>query len=138
MKKYLLRLPDFGLEMSFRYDENEYLVSYQLEEGEPEQKVFYYLSRHWPTTYDKLKDLEKSAKNAKVTAITEEVTFEQFWEKYGYKVDKKVAEKRWNNLPKKDRAQAYDFIDRYKSQVNIQGIAMKHPKTYLSQEPWKV
>lgn len=70
-----------------------------------------------------------------VNHIKADVTFEQFWQRYDYKVDKETAHRRWNNLTLTDRIKAYNFIMKYKQTVKP-GIDLMYPSTYLSKKRW--
>lgn len=71
-----------------------------------------------------------------VTEIGLEVTFEMFWERYAYKVDKHQATEAWQKLSKDDQLKAYNFIPRYNSQLKGSGLARKYPVRYLKHKPW--
>jgi uncharacterized HAD superfamily protein len=66
-----------------------------------------------------------------------EITFDMFWNKYGYKVDRKRAEAIWNKLPKAKQVAAYYGIDRYEAYLRRTEWRTKmEPKTYLRNERW--
>ena len=64
------------------------------------------------------------------------VTFEQFWNLYGYKLNRKKTEQKWNRLTAKERRAAVDGIQRLKDYYAEKGYALPHPLTYLNGERW--
>jgi len=64
------------------------------------------------------------------------VTFDDLWEKYGYKVDKLEAQKVWAKMKAHEQEAAYKFIDKYEAQIKSSGVAKKYAKTYLRTKPW--
>ena len=59
-----------------------------------------------------------------------------FWDKYGYKEDKPEAIAKWNKLKPEEQFEAYNYIDRYNSNLARSGVAKKYAKTYLHNKPW--
>lgn len=72
--------------------------------------------------------------NIKVIEIDREITFEEWYKEYNYKVDKQPALKYWNKMPKEKKIRAFDFIKQYDSQLKLSGLAKKYPVTYLRSE----
>ncbi len=71
-----------------------------------------------------------------VTTISKEVTFDDFWEAYNYKVDKEVAKNRWGNLTAKDRVAAFNYIPAYEDFLKKKTVAKLMPSTYLNKKRW--
>ena len=67
------------------------------------------------------------------------VTFEMWFNKYGYKVDKKRAEKVWNTKSEADYVEAWFSVEPYERFLKRKGgkIEKMYPKTYLSSEAYK-
>lgn len=66
-----------------------------------------------------------------------EITFEMFYERYGYKVDKTLALAEWNKLLKQEQLAAYDHIPKYYAQLKLNGgLGRKYPVRYLKHKPW--
>lgn len=72
----------------------------------------------------------------KPVEVSRELTFEMFWDKYAYKVDKTLAQEQWGKLSKEDQLKAYDFIPRYNAQLKTSGLARKYAVRYLKHKPW--
>ncbi|MGA0556552.1 hypothetical protein ACO2Q8_07875 [Larkinella sp. VNQ87] len=49
----------------------------------------------------------------KIQLVTQEVTFDQFWDAYGLKVNRKEAEKAWEKLTLEQRHRAFESIPSY-------------------------
>jgi hypothetical protein len=66
-----------------------------------------------------------------------EYPFESFWEAYGYKKERKSAEKAWKRLCLTDRKDAIEKIETYKRDCERCGRNMKYPATYLNSRTWE-
>ena len=73
--------------------------------------------------------------SAKLTAITKEITFDDIWEKFDYKVGKKEALSRWNKMPKAEQIKAFNFIQKYKARKS-DTQAQLYLASYLNKERW--
>lgn len=63
-------------------------------------------------------------------------SFNEFWDKYGKKVDKNRAFKRWKRMTQEERKKAIAFIPTYHAkETNIQ--FRKYPLTYLNARLWE-
>lgn len=65
-----------------------------------------------------------------------DVTFEDFWFKYGYKEGKKDAMAYWQRMPGTKRQLAFDHVQRYKDQCARDRKHLMYPATYLRAERW--
>lgn len=82
----------------------------------------------FPTTIKPLVIIEK----------LRELTFDDFWNAYGRKVDKTKCEKIWNNLKKDKQLLAYKGIKGYEAFLKREGWGRpkKDPATYLNQQTY--
>lgn len=71
------------------------------------------------------------------TQKVDDEQFLEFWEKYGYKRNRKGALSAFNKLNKKDKKAAIEAIEIYKEDCRINKRQMKHPATYLNQRTWE-
>lgn len=62
--------------------------------------------------------------------------FEQFWEDYGLKQDRKRCEEKFKKLSEDDRAAIRLAIPRYKAYCQAKSISMKNPLTFLNGACW--
>jgi hypothetical protein len=65
------------------------------------------------------------------------ITFDDFWEKFDYKFDRKRAEDKWKKLPPEQKQNAFDYIEKYKNELRRSGVAQMYAKTYLQNQVWK-
>ncbi len=65
------------------------------------------------------------------------MSFDVFWEAYGYKKGKKNAESAWKRLSKKDRQAALDGIIPYMNDCKVCDRSVRHPATYLNGRTWE-
>ena len=71
-----------------------------------------------------------------LTEVTD-LSFENFWCKYDYKVDKTQAKKYWEKMPRHDKIAALGGIYKYKYQCNMKNTAMIYPIRYLKNRRWE-
>lgn len=95
-----------------------------------------FLSTHCRTS----EELERTAKANywKLFKLSERVSFEDFWEAYNHKVDKKRAQDKWKKLKPADQLKAYRYIGKYLSELRTTGVAQLYPKTYIQNRVWEV
>lgn len=80
---------------------------------------------------------EMSAWKMAVKEVDRAVTFDMFWTRYNYKVDKALALQEWNKMSRADQVAAYDFIPVYEAQLKLNGgLAKKYAVRYLKHKPW--
>lgn len=63
--------------------------------------------------------------------------FEYFWGDYGYKKDRKSAERAWKKLSASEKRKAVDYIPAYKQDCISHNREMRYPATYLNQATWE-
>ena len=132
-KTYLLSTRKTGIEIIFKYDSNNILRAVICESPITE-KQFNYIGEHLPFLEWELADFSKGI-NAKITEIMPDLSFERFWNAYGYKHGKKqMARSIWKQLPDTEKAKALAAIKPYKNHVRLQGIQQAYPTTYLNQK----
>lgn len=67
-----------------------------------------------------------------------EISFEMFWDKYGYKVDKKRSKAIWDKLSQNEKVKAFYGVDKYKRSLKrTDWRTQMEPKTYLRNERWE-
>lgn len=88
----------------------------------------------------------KENKKKEKEEIKEGMTFEDFWNKYGKKVGKANAEKKWKKLSRKDRDDIAATLDLYLGRTIVKEDwdtkrpfkpMRKDPATYLNQRVWE-
>ena len=124
--------------VEFIFDEKDLLVKLDTTTAEMSPTQQEWLLKKLPKELSEVEHLLKNAKSAEFTQIVEgSVTFEMFWDKYNYKAlsSKKKARDKWLKLNESDRQKAYNYINKYKSNINY-GTAPKYAETYLNHEQW--
>jgi hypothetical protein len=124
--------------VEFMFDENNMLVKMDTTTAVMSAKQQEWLLKKLPTELSEVETLLKNAKSAEFIEIIEgSVTFEMFWDKYNYKAlsSKKKARDKWLKLNESDRQKAFNYINKYKSNINY-GTAPKYAETYLNHEQW--
>ncbi|HOI31201.1 MAG: hypothetical protein PHG67_06040 [Bacteroidales bacterium] len=90
-----------------------------------------------PIHVDDVKRVLLKSPTAVFTEIHQEVSFDQFWNRYDEKVrsSRKRSEKVWKRLSKTDKLKAYRYIAKYEQSLYA-GIPKKYAETYLNAELW--
>ena len=79
---------------------------------------------------------ETKSHNISVTKTTVEISFDMFYEKYAYKMDKYQAQKAWDKLSKKDQVEAYLYISAYEALRKHNQHGKLYPTSYLNARRW--
>jgi hypothetical protein len=77
--------------------------------------------------------IEKTS--ATITEMKTEITFEDMWNRYDYKVGKQEAQAKWNKMTKPEQIKAYNYIPKYKSR-KLESQAMLYLASYLNKARW--
>lgn len=144
MKIFELYTPHTGLKTNLKYHEEGYLLGIEVvgfgDEVTGESvisKIAWLAKNVFETRYLFEKMEEYKDRGWQLTEINPEITFELFWETYAHKKDKKVSRDVWYKLKDIEKQKAFEAIERYDSELARDGIAKKHPKTYLRQKKWE-
>jgi len=137
MKTYTFTAASFEGEVIFEFDDNGALVRYDASNARMSAEQQMFLLRKMPTNLADVKRTISSSPTAKLTEIVQDITFDQFWNRYDEKIrsSKKRAAKVWDRMSKTDRLKAFRFITKYE-QTLYQGTAKKYAETYLNAELW--
>ena len=84
-----------------------------------------------------LLEVAKKAQSKVVPYYDFAPSFEEFWQRYDYKFDRKRAEDKWNKLKDADKIAAISYIEKYKNELRRTGVAQMYAKTYLQNQVWK-
>ncbi|HLO92447.1 MAG TPA: hypothetical protein VK172_14880 [Lentimicrobium sp.] len=93
-----------------------------------------HLSTHFPFRMEYLESLKGSS--GVIKEITD-LSFEAFWNKYEYKVDKQQAEHFWSKMSREDKLAALAGITKYKYRCKLKNTAMIYPVRYLRNRRWE-
>ncbi|CAN5309200.1 hypothetical protein BH09BAC1_BH09BAC1_14280 [soil metagenome] len=131
VRTYSLTSPAFIGEVLFSYNAEGYLWKYEVKAELATSQIRLMLERI-PLTEEQLQPLI-AGKQARITEVKPNVTFDHFWEQYDYKEGtKKRAEKLWNSLTSKEKLLALYYIPKYNLKLATSKVAKQYPETYLS------
>jgi hypothetical protein len=134
MKKYVVTSSGFQGELMFKYDLNGDIIGFEIQAVLTKEQKDWYFKNLPKTESDLVVEWPRKSKTIKVVEVPEDLSFEAFWTRYGYKVgDKKKATKLWNEMKPESRALALSKIERYKKFAENANIALVYPERYLSQ-----
>ena len=87
-----------------------------------------------PNTFFKFLDWAKESKAITVTELTDDITFDMFWNRYNDKLrsSKKRSQRLWEKLSQEDRVKAFFYIKTYNR--NRGNAEKKYCETYLNAE----
>jgi hypothetical protein len=76
-------------------------------------------------------------KGTKVRTLSLDISFEAFYEAYGYKEGKKSGVNAWKLLSKVNKVKAIDYISTYNNKLAVSGYNKKLPASYINAKPWE-
>jgi hypothetical protein len=135
MIDFVLTSPAFEGEITFKYDLKGYLKAFESNAELSDDQVKWLLN-NLPKTLEDIDEMRRKKMSGTIKQVYKEITFDMFYNAYGYKEDKQEAMKVWSKLTAREQQEAYDYIPRYKANLAHNGVARKYPKTYLRQKPW--
>lgn len=139
--KYLLGSKKNGDLAIFEFRDNETLKSIDiLNDALAIHQVKFLLSNcaSKPELGALLELIQTKDKTAYVDEISDDLSFERFWEEYAHKVGKKErVKKKWETMPPEERMKALKHIKKYNFFLaQNPSIAKKYPETYLNTAEW--
>lgn len=131
MKKYVVTSTGFIGELIFKYDLNSDLIGFEIQATlSDDQRKWYF--RNLPFREQQLTiDWPKQSKTIKVVEVPEDLSFDTFWKKYGFKIDKMDAEKVWQKMSDEERTMAMIGIQKYFKFLETSGTAKAYAVRYL-------
>ncbi len=114
------------------YDGNGLLCEVQTEEM-PDAEA-----QEWPFRHAPMREADVKAvfHAAHLKFQTLNVTFDEYWKKYGVKEGKKDTMSAWDRMPEAKRQLAFAYIDSYRAKCHREGTRMQYPASYLRAERW--
>ncbi len=136
MSKYVLRSNKLNGTLLFEYDDQGVIKEF-VKDAKMDEHQLAYLMLNFPVTESLLKKQAKN-NNWKLSLVDQDLSFDNFWQTYAYKVgNKKRAERLWNALSKANKAKALDYLTRYETfLLQNPSISKLYPETYLNQQRW--
>ena len=135
MKKYAVTSTSFTGEVYYTFDDKGMLVCMEFK-GIVEPAIHAKLCAVVPQTEITLLKWKQSNSKMVITEVGLDISFENFWSRYNYKVGKKEAETAWKKLSDADQIKAFQFIWKYNREIAKTGIAKMHAQTYLNSYLW--
>lgn len=139
---YTLSSTKFAGEVVFKFDTSGLMLGYDITGAKLDEQQKKWLLFDRPRTLEELKQKLTTSKFAKLVRRLfwkENVTFDEFWERYNYKAlsSKVKTRKVWDKMKQTDRDRAYNFIEVYDAMIAKEGIAKKYATTYLNDRLWE-
>ncbi len=136
MTTYLLYSKSKNFECSFSYTDYGLLVGFEVKTQFSDKEKHESFLQYNFSKYETLKAFSKRfEKEFKLDEIPPDLSFENVWETYGYKVGKKDRAKRlWEALTDKEKMLCLQAIPRYKAWLAYKNIEMLYLETFLSQK----
>lgn len=131
--RYNLKSKKTGQEVTVEYDEEELMLVTLQFDTPPSQEAARWLTQNLPVTQSDFLLWTRSTPSLTVTEVTQEATFDDFWEAYGHKVGRANAESQWKKLKPADRRKALSKCQQYHDWRKRQSAvpAPLHPERYL-------
>lgn len=135
---YILTSKKNGLKVVFKYNSNGLLKAFEIE-GDYEAIHLKYLfwNEQFPFPYE-IDGIEAIRVLGKfdVEMVSEDLSFERFFESYKYKVSRKRAELLWSKVSKANRIKTFEHLPRYFRHLEKTGQQKAYPDTYIRKEMW--
>lgn len=133
--KHIIEVKQHKITITVEHNEHDQLIAFRID-GEISQKFHDWLIPRLPIKPNFAPF--KALTDVKVEKVSEDLSFDRFWEEYDNKISaKKRTEKLWNDLIDSEKAKAIIFIKKYNRILfENPGQSKKHADTYLRQEPW--
>lgn len=137
MKKYIVTSTQFMGELVFTYSNNQ-LVQMDVEAVSNIETMLRFIYEKLPKTSEALLGWLVVSKTMKIREVPSDLTFENFWNTYSYKVgNKPKSEKLWKALSDASKALAITKIKKYREAKEQEGTAMLYPERYLSYKTYE-
>jgi len=137
MKKYLLTSTAFTGEVEFTFNDLGMLGSFDASRADLSAVQQLWILKQMPEQLSEVQRVLGDSKTATLTEVKEELTFDQFWNRYDEKLrsSRKKAQARWNRMNESEQLKAYRYITRYEQSIPA-GVMKKYAETYLNSELW--
>jgi hypothetical protein len=110
-QRYSITSTRFEGELLFEY--NEGIVSAFYNNATLNEEQLKFLVTHFPMTVPTLEYIAGTTQTMKIRMVTNEVTFDEFWEAFKLKMNRKEAEKAWDKLTIEQQHRAFESIPSY-------------------------
>lgn len=137
MEKYIItsKKKEVESKMLLSYNDTGILVSVQFEDCTIKQVSW--LMDRVPVIVQLLKN-RCDVNNLKLDKVIEDLSFDSFWNKFEYKVGKKMRAKRlWEAMSDMEKMAAMANIPRYLRFIKIMNQNSAYPETWLNNKMWE-
>lgn len=129
--KYIVTSTQFMGELVFTYSNNQ-LVAMDIEAVSNNSSMLRFVYHNLPISNKILLGWLNTSKTMKIREVPTDLTFENFWNSYAYKVgNKPKSEKLWKAMSDASKALALTKIKKYREAKEHEGTAMLYPERYL-------
>lgn len=120
----------------FKYNLNEFLIAFNVLEGEISEAHSDWLFKKgkFPYIEEQIKEWQKKLKQLTIEVIDFDLSFECFWKLYGLKEKKELSEKAWNKLSDQDKIKCHLRLKRYNQNLIRTGQAKALLVTWINQK----
>lgn len=137
MREFLYKGKQTTVQILFKYADNGFLIAFECE-GPVTPIQLKWLYDNMPKEIEDL-DLLRKKYGITIIEVEPDLSFDNFYNTYNYKVgNKKRAESLWNSLTKIEKALALSKIKSYAQWLRLRPNQDKaYPETYLSQRRYE-
>ncbi|QKX04866.1 hypothetical protein HN014_08030 [Aquimarina sp. TRL1] len=134
---YTVKSKNYPTIWEFKYDLNGVLTSFKIDGSLNQTQIDWLFSSKFPYKEEVIKKW-KSIKNFEIIIGAPDLSFQTFWNVYGYKIKKVVSERAWKKLSKADRLNALKGVKKYNNFLYRKpGREKANAATYLNQKYWE-
>lgn len=138
MPKYLMNFKNREASAILEFNEEGYLIKYELTPGTFDEKAYDLFFSNFPININWINTWKQQKfKNLEITELKQDLSFETFYNRYNHKVSKRSkAEHVWNRMADTEKAKALAYIAKYDKFLSESKVNKKYPETYLNSEMW--
>lgn len=136
---YRAKGKEIGLVFLFKYDLNGDLRLFEICEGQlNDEQINWLYSQRFPANEIIIKTVwmkkENYLKHFEIEISPADLSFDALWELYGYKENKKEAEKLFNRLKEEEKIKCFIQVPKYKKSIAQRGIAQALLSTWINKQ----
>jgi hypothetical protein len=138
MPKYIITFTKQEANALFEYNDEGFLMKYELTPGTFDKLQFAWLFSRFPRTLELLEKWKVwNVPNVTIKKVEEDLSFQRFYDLYDHKISKRSrAETAWNALSRANKALAIAYLPKYEAHLRKTSQNKKYPETYLNSEAW--
>jgi hypothetical protein len=123
--------------IELKFDDSDNLKGFDFSESSVSIEQQIWFLQRLPANVNALGIFKKYNDSMTVTEVSQDVTFEMFWNRYDDKINssKKKTKVKWNKMPAAEQVKAFRYISRYFAAIPS-GTRKKYAETYLNAELW--